>query len=152
MSSTSEPKAVYKLSWEELAEMCGDLAAKAQTLGTFTGVLGVARGGLVPAALVARHMGLRLMDTLCVQSYEGKVRGDIKILRAPDHDGSGWLLVDDIADTGHTLEHLRGIYPGIKVATVFAKDRGMPHTDVYATKVAQDTWVSFPWESIDEGS
>ena len=60
--------------------------------------------------------------------------------------GQGWLLIDDIADTGDTLKAARKILPRAHFATVYAKPAGEGLVDSVLHVVSQDTWVEFPWE------
>ena len=114
------------------------------------GMVAVSRGGLVPAALLAREIDLRLVDTLCIQSYDGRDQTSLEILKQPSEAvadaGQGWLLVDDIADTGDTLTAARKILPQAHFATVYAKPAGEDLVDSVLHVVSQDTWVEFPWE------
>jgi xanthine phosphoribosyltransferase len=114
------------------------------------GMVAVSRGGLVPAALLAREIDLRLVDTLCIQSYEGRDQTSMEILKQPSEAvvdaGQGWLLIDDIADTGDTLKAARKILPRAHFATVYAKPAGEGLVDSVLHVVSQDTWVEFPWE------
>ena len=61
-------------------------------------------------------------------------------------DGTGILVVDDLVDTGKTLELVRRLYPKAHFATVYAKPSGRPMVDTYITEVSQDTWIFFPWD------
>jgi xanthine phosphoribosyltransferase len=61
-------------------------------------------------------------------------------------DGTGILIVDDLVDTGKTLELVRRLYPMAHFATVYAKPSGKPMVDSYITEVSQDTWIFFPWD------
>ena len=61
-------------------------------------------------------------------------------------DGSGILIVDDLVDTGKTLELVRRLYPKAHFATVYAKPQGRGMVDTYITEVSQDTWIFFPWD------
>ena len=61
----------------------------------------IARGGMIPAALIARELEIRLLDTICASSYDESeesgaqnTRSDVKILKGVDHDGEGFLLID----------------------------------------------------------
>ncbi|MGB2464010.1 MAG: xanthine phosphoribosyltransferase, partial [Candidatus Puniceispirillaceae bacterium] len=112
------------------------------------GVIAVTRGGLVPAAIVARELELRLIDTACLASYHGQEKGEVNVLKAPDNagDGEGWLIVDDLVDTGETGKMLRQMLPKAHFATVYAKPKGRPVVDSYITEVSQDTWIYFPWD------
>lgn len=114
------------------------------------GIVAVSRGGLVPAAFLAREMDLRLVDTLCIQSYDGRNQTSLEILKQPteavNDAGQGWLLVDDIADTGETLKAAREILPHAHFATVYAKPAGKGLVDSVLHVVSQEAWVEFPWE------
>ena len=61
-------------------------------------------------------------------------------------DGTGILIVDDLVDSGKTLELVRKLYPKAHFATVYAKPHGKPQVDTYVTEVSQDTWIFFPWD------
>ena len=72
------------------------------------------------------------------------------MLKAPDPammgDGEGVLVVDDLVDSGRTLELVRQMYPKAHFATVYAKPKGQPMVQTYITEVSQDTWIFFPWD------
>ena len=63
-----------------------------------------------------------------------------------DGDGSGWLIVDDLVDTGATGRIVREMLPEAHFATVYAKPAGRPMVDTFITEVSQDTWILFPWD------
>ena len=65
----------FPVSWEELHRNSKALAWRLLELGPFKGVVAVTRGGLVPAAIVARELELRLVDTACLASYQGQEKG-----------------------------------------------------------------------------
>jgi xanthine phosphoribosyltransferase len=67
-------------------------------------------------------------------------------------DGEGWLVVDDLVDTGRTVEVLRESMPRAHFAVIYAKPLGRPLVDTYVTAVSQDTWIYFPWETGQTGS
>src|SRR5271154_6245889 len=103
-----------KIGWDTLHRDTVMLSHRLMHKGPFKGIIAVARGGLVPAAIVARELDLRLVDTVCVVSYDDKVqRGDdqLLVLKPVDGDGSGWLIVDDLVDTGNTFRQLRKMLP-----------------------------------------
>lgn len=106
----------------------------------------------MPAAIVARELDLRLIDTFCVASYVGeKVQGELNILKSvlPEiarGGGEGLLIIDDLADTGATVKLVRAVLPKAHVATVYAKPLGRPLVDTFITEVSQDTWIYFPWD------
>ena len=69
----------------------------------------------------------------------------IKSAAAADH-GKGWLIIDDLVDTGRTAQAVRQILPEAHFATVYAKPAGRPLVDTFITEVSQDTWILFPWD------
>ena len=107
----------------------------------------ITRGGLVPASIIARELEIRLVDTVCVSSYDYKEIGDSKILKPVDIDDTDWLLVDDLVDTGRTARIVRDMLPKAHFATVYAKPEGRPLVDTFITEVSQDTWILFPWDT-----
>jgi xanthine phosphoribosyltransferase len=137
----------FPVSWQELHRDAKALAWRLSEMGNFTAVVAITRGGLVPAAIVARELDMRLIDTVCVATYDHQVRGEVTILKAPPGDGSGLLIVDDLVDTGATLKLVRKLLPKAHYATVYAKPEGRPLVDTFITEVSQDTWIHFPWDT-----
>jgi xanthine phosphoribosyltransferase len=104
----------------------------------------------VPAAIVARELNLRLIDTVCCSTYDRMERGaKVELLKgtsAENDKGKGWLIVDDLVDTGVTARAVRAMLPEAHFATVYAKPAGRPTVDSFITEVSQDTWILFPWD------
>ena len=61
-------------------------------------------------------------------------------------EGEGWLIIDDLVDTGKTAIVVRKMLPKAHFATVYAKPAGRPLVDTFITEVSQDTWIHFPWD------
>lgn len=137
----------YPISWDQLHRDAKALAWRLLDTRFFKGIIAVTRGGLVPAAIVARELDIRLVDTVCVESYDWKnQRGEVKLIKGVDGDGDGWLIVDDLVDTGRTARLVREILPKAHFATIYAKPAGRPLVDTFITEVSQDTWILFPWD------
>ncbi|MCI0468292.1 MAG: xanthine phosphoribosyltransferase [Beijerinckiaceae bacterium] len=142
----------FHVSWDQFHRDARALAWRLSAIGRFSGMVAVTRGGLVPAAIVARELNMRLIDTVCAASYaDEKVQGEVRILKSvlPEtarSDGEALLIVDDLADTGATLKLVRAILPKAHVATVYTKPLGRPLVDTFITEVSQDTWIYFPWD------
>ena len=143
------------ISWPELHRdtrvLCHALIQK----GPFKGIIAVARGGMIPAALVARELEIRLVDTICASSYEDMegtgegaqiMRSEVKLLKGVDHDGEGYLLIDDLVDTGNTARVIRKLLPKAYFATLYAKPMGREFVDLCVKEFSQDKWVYFPWD------
>jgi xanthine phosphoribosyltransferase len=105
--------------------------------------------------IVSRELDIRVVDTISVKSYHAgggaqDQRREAQVVKAPQTelmgDGSGILIVDDLVDSGRTLELIRSLYPKAHCATVYAKPHGKPQVDTYVTEVSQDTWIFFPWD------
>jgi xanthine phosphoribosyltransferase len=137
----------YPISWEQLHRDSKALAWRLVNQVTWKGIVAITRGGLVPAAIIARELEIHLVDTVCISSYNWKNQGKIQILKSVDGDGEGWLLVDDLVDTGKTATVAREMLPRAHFATVYAKPAGRPVVDTFITEVSQDTWILFPWDS-----
>jgi xanthine phosphoribosyltransferase len=153
MDATTQTKA-YPVSWEQFHRDARALAWRLMGKGPFEAIVCITRGGLVPAAIVARELDLRLIDTVCVASYDHDRQGELKVLKsmAPavqslgDSRGKGVLVVDDLTDTGKTAQIVRKMLPEAHFAAVYAKPQGAPLIDTFVTEVSQDTWIHFPWD------
>ena len=145
MSSYSKD---FPVSWDEMHRHAKLLAWRLLEKGPWKGVAAVTRGGLVPACIVARELDIRLIETICITSYDHQDQGEAKLLKQVDAlgDGAGWLIVDDLVDTGKTFKFIRKILPQAHYAAVYAKPEGIPTCDTYITEVSQDTWIFFPWD------
>ncbi len=140
------PNKTFPVTWDELHRNARALAWRLLDMGPWKGIIAITRGGLVPAAIVARELDLRLVDTLCVASYDDRQRGTVQVLKGVAGDGEGYLIIDDLVDTGHTARVVREMLPKAHFATVYAKPAGRPLVDTFITELSQDTWILFPWD------
>ncbi len=147
MNESAAPNKTFPVSWEELHRHSKALAWRLLETLNPVGIVAVTRGGLVPAAIVARELDVRLIDTLCIASYDDQKQGDLTVLKGIEGDGEGWLIVDDLVDTGKTARAVRAMLPKAHFATVYAKPAGRPLVDSFVTEVSQDTWILFPWDT-----
>jgi xanthine phosphoribosyltransferase len=142
----------FHVSWDQFYRDARALAWRLSAAGRFSSIVAITRGGLMPAAIVARELDMRVIDTLCIASYaQEKIQEEMKVLKSvlPETargGGEGLLVVDDLADTGATVKIVRAILPKAHVATVYAKPQGRPFVDTFITEVSQDTWIYFPWD------
>lgn len=140
---------IHANAWHELHREATDLGLRLKSLGPWAGIVAISRGGLVPAALIARVLDIRLIETICIASYDGRIKGPLEVLKpapAAVGDGAGWLLVDDVADSGATAALARQMLPRAHYATLYVKPAGKPFVDSYLREVAQDVWIDFPWD------
>jgi xanthine phosphoribosyltransferase len=136
----------FPVSWEELHRHARALAWRLLERGPFTGIVAVTRGGLVPAAIVARELDIRLVDTVCITSYDEQKKGELRVLKGIEGNGAGLLLIDDLVDTGDTARLVRAMLPQAHFATIYAKPAGRGMVDTFVTEFSQDTWILFPWD------
>jgi xanthine phosphoribosyltransferase len=141
----------FPVSWDQFHRDARALAWRLSSAGPFTAVVAVTRGGLVPAAVVARELGIRVIETISVASYDYDKQGKISVLKGignglKENGGAGILIVDDLVDTGATAKVVRELLPKAHFAAVYAKPQGRPLVDSYITEVSQDTWIYLPWD------
>ena len=141
----------HHVNWLQVHQDGKSLVRKLIGKGEWKGIIAVTRGGLVPAAIIAREMEIRRIDTLCIATYDKQFIGDVNIIKKPDEavadGGEGWLMIDDLVDTGTTMKTARDFLPKCHVATVYAKPEGIPHVDTFVHEVPQNHWVFFPWDT-----
>ena len=142
----------FPVSWDQFHRDARALAWRLAAAGPFRAIVCITRGGLVPAAVIARELDVRLIETVCVASYHDyKNQGDLAVLKgiSPEvigDQGQGVLVVDDLTDTGKTARIVRDMLPKAHFAAIYAKPAGRPIIDTFVTEVSQDTWIYFPWD------
>ena len=146
MDDAVTPQRTFPVSWDQLHRDSKALAWRLVEGGPWTGIVAITRGGMVPAAIVARELDIRLIDTLCIASYDDRQQGEATVLKEVSGDGTGWLIIDDLVDTGRTAKVVRDRLPRAHFATVYAKPAGRPLVNSFVTEVSQDTWILFPWD------
>src|SRR5262249_48777633 len=115
----------------------------------------VTRGGLVPAAIVARELGIRLIETVCVSSYNHITQGELNVLKDVARNivgiggggGKGGVIGRYIVRYRRNAKGGGEVLPEAHFATVYAKPMGRPMVDTFITEVSQDTWIYFPWDT-----
>ena len=144
----------YTVTWDQLHRDARALAWRLMEHKTYTGVVAITRGGLIPAAIVARELDLRLIETVCVVTYDDETLGEPSVTKLPvaAGDGEGFLIIDDLVDTGATARVVRALLPKAHFATIYAKPAGRALVDSFITEVSQDTWILFPWDTEQQFS
>src|SRR5215470_9467021 len=116
----AQPQKQFPVSWDEFHRDARALAWRLSGAGPFEAIVAVTRGGLVPAAIVARELGIRLIETVCVASYSHQTQGDLKVLKG---------VASEIVTRGG------------------GDGKGVLIVDAFITEVSQDTWIFFPWDT-----
>ena len=68
------------VTWDQLHRDARSLAATMEPLGPWRGIVAVTRGGLIPAAIVARELECRLVESISVVTYDEETIGEARIL------------------------------------------------------------------------
>ena len=155
VASEAAPPKHFPVSWDQFHRDCRALTWRLNGAGPFEAIVCITRGGLVPAAIVARELGIRMIETICVSSYDHTTQSDVRVIKSVASEiaavgggrGKGVLIVDDLVDTGQTARLVRQLLPHAHFATVYAKPMGRPLVDTFITEVSQDTWIHFPWDT-----
>ena len=149
----SLPDKAFPVSWDQFHRDARALAWRIAGMGhEWRAIVAITRGGLVPAAIICRELGIRLIETVCIASYHDyDEQGELQVLKNVDKailadEGQGVLIIDDLTDTGKTAAIVRAMMPKAHFATVYAKPKGRPLVDTFVTEVSQDTWIYFPWD------
>jgi len=143
----------YTVTWDQLHRDANALAwrlhEKNPQGGPWAGIVAITRGGLIPAAIIARELECRLVESVSIASYEDEQRGEPVITKYPTAagDGTGFLIIDDLVDSGATAKAVRNLLPAAHFATVYAKPAGKAQVDTFITEVSQNTWILFPWDT-----
>lgn len=147
------PAKAFPVSWDQFHRDARALAWRLAAGGPYSGIVCITRGGLVPAAIIARELEIRMIETVCIASYHNYTdQGGLQVIKGIDQliagteGGKGVLVVDDLVDTGKTVKVVRDMLPNAHFATVYAKPQGRPLVDTFVTEVSQDTWIYFPWD------
>ena len=137
------------VTWDQLHRDARLLAETLMPRGPFKGIVAITRGGLIPAAIIARELDCRLIETVCVVTYDEEQAGLPLVLKHPvgAGDGEGFLIIDDLVDSGVTAQLVRHLLPRAYFACLYAKPAGRPATDSFVVEVPQETWILFPWDT-----
>src|SRR5947208_11577321 len=122
-----QPQKPFPVSWDQFHRDARALAWRLAEAGPFKAVVCITRGGLVPAAIVARELGIRVIETVCISSYDHMTRGELRLLKTVAADiralgsgrGKGVLVVDDLVDTGKTAKLVRDLLPEAHFSAVY---------------------------------
>jgi hypoxanthine phosphoribosyltransferase len=146
------------LTWAEFGVGIRDLAHAVVRSGYQPDIiLAIARGGLIPAGSLGYALSIKNTYVMNVEYYTGvDQRLDVPVFLPPHLDLIGvedkqFLIVDDVADTGHTLQMVRDFCAGkvsdVRCAVIYEKPRSVIQCE-YVWK-RTDRWIEFPWSSQD---
>ena len=142
----------YNVTWDEVRHLTHRLLKDVKTsdVPPYRGVVSIGRGGMVPASLMAHALGISDVLMLPLRSFESSgERGAVASYGAlPElaDGGEGWLIVDDIADTGSTLVETILLYPKAHTLTYYYKASSKVRPNYTGRTVGDDHWLFFPWD------
>ena len=159
---TEDGKHLY-VSYDEYHGLIEKLALKVHQSGwEFDTILCLARGGMRPGDILSRifDVPLAIMSTSSYRAEAGKVQGHLDIahyITTPQGQIAGKvLLVDDLADTGVTLQavvdRLRNNYQPItelRTAVIWTKGCSAFRADYWVEELPTDPWIHQPFEAYD---
>lgn len=144
---------LYHPSYHDIEKGCAIIANRVlrDTLPHPTLIVGLARGGLIPGVILSHILEIPLVP-VCYSAKGG--RGEFKAYdnQLPELDSTNILFVDDIADSGHTMEEVVNHYfkqrKIVRSAVLYHKV-GSVHEPTYSWKEipANSDWIIFPWET-----
>jgi hypoxanthine phosphoribosyltransferase len=159
VNESSEDVAIREvMEWAELGEAARSLGAQIIADDYRPEViLGIARGGLLPAGAVAYALGIKNACAMSVEFYTGiEERLDVPMVLPPVPDlvtlaDKQMLIVDDVADTGGTLQVVHDFCQGkvaeVRTAVLYEKPRSLVKCDYVWRRT--ERWITFPWSADD---
>jgi hypoxanthine phosphoribosyltransferase len=125
------------LSWDDIEEQVNKLAGQINRMEKKPFYLyGVPRGGLIPATWLSHKTGIKYQQ---INSSQISKVADL----------SHVLIVDDICDSGKTIQKLKEDFPKCLTATLYHKETAIDKPDIYGEIVGEE-WLVFPWENSEK--
>jgi len=140
------------VAWREFISLSKKLAKKlSKKIGNPDdyNVVGLSRGGLIPAVIVSHALNIRKVHCLGLQSYTDQAKNEIQLYQVPTFsDMNKIIIVDDLADTGDSLNTVSAMLKDKEyvTATVYKKSQSKFNPTVYGLEIPQEIWLDFPWE------
>lgn len=146
MNKPSSFRKTWPVTWQNIHRATITLASKLADGGPWHTIAAVTRGGMVPTQILAIELGIHRVETIGIVSYDEQGQHLPHVLKSFEGSGEGWLVVDDVVDTGTTAEIIRNMLPNACLVAVYVKPDGNLIVDHYAIEIPQDVWIEFPWD------
>lgn len=113
-------------------------------------IVGVTRGGLIPAVMLSHALGIKNVYTLYASSYnDANQKGDLRVFADGAVQGvltrRDTLIVDDIIDSGSTMQTVSFMWGRPLFCALMSKMHIA--RSIAVEYVPKETWINFPWES-----
>jgi len=146
------------VSWEEIHKVTFTLTEKLKESSKevpWKGIVAITRGGLVPAGIIANLLNLRHIKVVCLSSYASAQQATqtkhevLEAIPILEDGGRGWIVVDDIVDTGKTIDFVRKRLPNAHYAVIYVRKNFLSKVETYGSVVPEKwSWIVFPWEKL----
>ncbi|EHP70646.1 MAG: phosphoribosyltransferase [Metallosphaera yellowstonensis] len=144
-------------SWEEIEDRVFQIVEKMTKDGFFPdAIIAVLTGGAIPAKLLSDILDTKNIKYVDIKFYKGvgttENRPVIKAIYINDLENKNVLIVDDVSDTGETLEAVSNVVSmfspkTIRTAALYVKPWSRKIPDYYGEQVGK--WIVFPWDKWD---
>jgi hypoxanthine phosphoribosyltransferase len=150
---------MLNLSWNDIHGDCDLLAQEIQNKfqeSKFDLIIGVSRGGLIPACILSHILDIPKVLSIGLSSYnkskEQKSISCYQHIQPHDLFGKKILFVDELCDSSSTLKYLKDQYGcfediDMHTAVLYVKEKAWFVPDYFVKKVPQEEWIKFPYET-----
>jgi len=138
----------YKMTYNEVVDYCSELADKLIAINPCL-IVGVARGGLVPAVHLSHLLKLP-MECLLWQTRDGGTKEDNEVISAAIGAGGAVVFVDDINDSGQTFTEIRDHYGTGYFVCLLEKKQSKFRCNYAGDITDTERWIDFPWEYVKD--
>ena len=136
------------MTYDEVVKYCSELADKLIAVNPSL-IVGVARGGLVPAVHLSHLMNLP-MECLLWQTRDGGNKEDNEVISAAISSGAVVVFVDDINDSGQTFTEIKNHYGSGHYVCLIEKMQSSFRCDTVGDRTDTERWFDFPWEYVKD--
>ena len=144
-------------TWTQIQEASRLIADNARDMG-YDAVIGIQRGGLIPAVIISHELGIPMYSVNCsLRDHVHKpTMIDIPIAKLDEHHvehRQKYLCVDDINDSGETFRFLQEMFDQrnleVDYAVIHDNVPSEFSVDYWVHKIDKDknpVWIVYPWE------
>lgn len=140
------------LSWSDIYSSLNRIVNETSNHSNNAAVVGLSRGGLVPAVIFSHLKNINTFYTCGIKSYNETNKSTEVMFQYPDkHILSSKdvvYVIDDICDSGGTLKFIENYLLPIKIIsiTLIYRTNEVYKPDYFGTQLSDNRWVVFPWE------
>lgn len=155
----NQPLQCELVSWAQVEHLISTLAGKIRQAAYQPDmVIAIARGGYVPARLLCDHLDIFDLTSIRIVHYTGAEKDPqarLSVGLSVNVQGLKVLVVDDVGDTGDTLQlamsHIAGFKPAaVKLAVMHHKTSSTVTPDFHGKKIAKWRWLTYPWAIYED--